>query len=43
VPVAQGAVGDETCTGSYYSGEYIYDTLMVSDRDSYRVDERRAR
>ena len=30
------------CTGSYYSGEYIYDTLVVTDRDSYRTDERRA-
>lgn len=29
-------------TGSYYSGEYIYDTLAVTDRDSYRVDERRS-
>lgn len=30
------------CTGSYYSGEYIYDTLAVTDRDSYRIDERRS-
>jgi 2-hydroxy-4-carboxymuconate semialdehyde hemiacetal dehydrogenase len=30
------------CTGSYYAGEYIYDTLAVSDQDSYRVDERRS-
>jgi 2-hydroxy-4-carboxymuconate semialdehyde hemiacetal dehydrogenase len=30
------------CTGSYYSGEFIYDTLVVSDRNSYRVDERKA-
>ena len=30
------------CTGSYYSGEYIYDTLAVTDRDSYRVNERRS-
>lgn len=30
------------CTGSYYSREYIYDTLVVTDRDSYRVDERRS-
>jgi 2-hydroxy-4-carboxymuconate semialdehyde hemiacetal dehydrogenase len=30
------------CTGSYYSGEYIYDTLVVSDRDSYRVDEQKS-
>jgi 2-hydroxy-4-carboxymuconate semialdehyde hemiacetal dehydrogenase len=29
-------------TGSYYSREYIYDTLAVTDRDSYRVDERRS-
>ena len=29
-------------TGSYYSGEYIYDTLAVTDRDSYRVNERRS-
>jgi len=29
-------------TGSYYSGEYIYDTLAVTDRDSYRIDERRS-
>lgn len=29
-------------TGSYYSGEYVYDTLVVTDRDSYRTDERRA-
>ena len=28
------------CTGSYYSAEYIYDTLAVTDRDSYRVNER---
>ena len=28
------------CTGSYYSGEYIYDTLVVTDRNSYRTDER---
>jgi 2-hydroxy-4-carboxymuconate semialdehyde hemiacetal dehydrogenase len=31
------------CTGSYYSGEYIYDTLTVSDQgESYRIDERRS-
>jgi 2-hydroxy-4-carboxymuconate semialdehyde hemiacetal dehydrogenase len=30
------------CTGSYYSGEFIYDTLVVTDRDSYRTDERTA-
>jgi 2-hydroxy-4-carboxymuconate semialdehyde hemiacetal dehydrogenase len=30
------------CTGSYYSGEFIYDTLAVTDRDSYRVNERRS-
>ncbi|MCW2721077.1 Gfo/Idh/MocA family oxidoreductase [Pseudonocardia sp.] len=30
------------CTGSYYSGEYIYETLAVTDHDSYRVDERRS-
>jgi 2-hydroxy-4-carboxymuconate semialdehyde hemiacetal dehydrogenase len=30
------------CTGSYYSSEYIYDTLAVTDRDSYRVNERRS-
>jgi 2-hydroxy-4-carboxymuconate semialdehyde hemiacetal dehydrogenase len=30
------------CTGSYYSREFIYDTLAVTDRDSYRVDERRS-
>lgn len=30
------------CTGSYYSGEYLYDTLVVTDRDSYRTDERRS-
>ena len=30
------------CTGSYYSGEYIYDTLAVTDRDSYRVNERKS-
>ncbi|MFV0461226.1 MAG: Gfo/Idh/MocA family protein [Actinomycetales bacterium] len=29
-------------TGSYYSGEFIYDTLVVSDWNSYRTDERRA-
>jgi 2-hydroxy-4-carboxymuconate semialdehyde hemiacetal dehydrogenase len=29
-------------TGSYYSREFIYDTLAVTDRDSYRVDERTA-
>jgi 2-hydroxy-4-carboxymuconate semialdehyde hemiacetal dehydrogenase len=30
------------CTGSYYSREFVYDTLAVTDRDSYRVDERTA-
>jgi 2-hydroxy-4-carboxymuconate semialdehyde hemiacetal dehydrogenase len=30
------------CTGSYYSGEYLYDTLVVTDRDSYRTEERRS-
>jgi 2-hydroxy-4-carboxymuconate semialdehyde hemiacetal dehydrogenase len=30
------------CTGSYYSGEYVYDTLVITDRDSYRTDERRS-
>ncbi len=30
------------CTGSYYSREYVYDTFAVTDRDSYRVDERRS-
>ena len=30
------------CTGSYYSAEYIYDTLAVTDRDSYRVNERKS-
>jgi 2-hydroxy-4-carboxymuconate semialdehyde hemiacetal dehydrogenase len=30
------------CTGSYYSGEYVYDTLVVTDRNSYRTDERRS-
>jgi 2-hydroxy-4-carboxymuconate semialdehyde hemiacetal dehydrogenase len=30
------------CTGSYYSREFIYDTLAITDRDSYRVDERTA-
>jgi 2-hydroxy-4-carboxymuconate semialdehyde hemiacetal dehydrogenase len=29
-------------TGSYYAREYVYDTLAVTDRDSYRVDERRS-
>jgi 2-hydroxy-4-carboxymuconate semialdehyde hemiacetal dehydrogenase len=29
-------------TGSYYSGEYVYDSLAVTDRDSYRIDERRS-
>jgi 2-hydroxy-4-carboxymuconate semialdehyde hemiacetal dehydrogenase len=29
-------------TGSYYSGEYVYDTLAVTDRESYRIDERRS-
>lgn len=28
-------------TGSYYGHERIYDTLVVSERDSYRVDEHR--
>jgi 2-hydroxy-4-carboxymuconate semialdehyde hemiacetal dehydrogenase len=27
------------CTGSYYSREWIYDLLAVTDRDSYRFDE----
>jgi 2-hydroxy-4-carboxymuconate semialdehyde hemiacetal dehydrogenase len=27
------------CTGSYYSTQRIYDVLVVSDRDSYYVDE----
>ena len=37
-------VDDQTivCTGSYYSGEYVYDTLAVTDLNSYRVDERRS-
>lgn len=30
------------CTGSYYGRERIYDTLVVSDHDSYRVDELRS-
>jgi 2-hydroxy-4-carboxymuconate semialdehyde hemiacetal dehydrogenase len=30
------------CTGSYYSGEYVYDTLVITDHDSYRTDERRS-
>jgi 2-hydroxy-4-carboxymuconate semialdehyde hemiacetal dehydrogenase len=30
------------CTGSYYSGEYVYETLVVTDHDSYRTDERRS-
>ena len=30
------------CTGSYYSAEYIYDTLAVTDHDSYRVNERKS-
>jgi 2-hydroxy-4-carboxymuconate semialdehyde hemiacetal dehydrogenase len=29
-------------TGSYYSREYVYGTFVVTDRDSYRTDERRA-
>ena len=29
-------------TGSYYSHEYVYDTFVVTDRDSYRTDERRS-
>jgi 2-hydroxy-4-carboxymuconate semialdehyde hemiacetal dehydrogenase len=29
-------------TGSYYSREYVYDTFVITDRDSYRTDERRA-
>jgi 2-hydroxy-4-carboxymuconate semialdehyde hemiacetal dehydrogenase len=28
-------------TGSYYGRERIYDTLVVTDRDSYRLDENR--
>jgi 2-hydroxy-4-carboxymuconate semialdehyde hemiacetal dehydrogenase len=27
------------CTGSYYSRAWIYDLLVVTDRDSYRFDE----
>jgi 2-hydroxy-4-carboxymuconate semialdehyde hemiacetal dehydrogenase len=30
------------CTGSYYSTQRIYDVLVVSDRDSYYVDELRS-
>src|SRR4029077_20706661 len=30
------------CTGSYFSGESIYDTLAVTDHDSYRVNERKS-
>lgn len=26
------------CSGSYYSRERIYDTMIVTDRDSYRLD-----
>ncbi|MBI3143710.1 MAG: Gfo/Idh/MocA family oxidoreductase [Pseudogulbenkiania sp.] len=29
-------------TGSYYGRERIYDTLVVTDRNSYRLDENRA-
>lgn len=29
-------------SGSYYARERIYDTLMVTDRDSYRLDELQA-
>lgn len=28
-----------TASGSYYSRERIYDTMVVTERDSYRVDE----
>jgi 2-hydroxy-4-carboxymuconate semialdehyde hemiacetal dehydrogenase len=27
------------CTGSYYSRAWIYDFMIVTDRDSYRFDE----
>ncbi|WP_454255989.1 Gfo/Idh/MocA family protein [Pseudomonas sp. Marseille-Q8238] len=30
------------CIGSYYGHEYLYDTLTVTDRNSYRLDERSA-
>jgi predicted dehydrogenase len=30
------------CTGSYYAAERIYDMHVVTDRDSYRVDELRS-
>ncbi|WP_158818091.1 Gfo/Idh/MocA family protein [Methylocapsa sp. S129] len=30
------------CTGSYYSRAWIYDLLVVTDRDSYRFDELKA-
>jgi 2-hydroxy-4-carboxymuconate semialdehyde hemiacetal dehydrogenase len=30
------------CTGSYYSTQRIYDMLVVSDHDSYYVDELRS-
>ena len=26
------------CTGSYYARERLYDTLVVTDKDSYRID-----
>ena len=26
------------CSGSYYSRERIYDTMIVTDRDSYRLN-----
>lgn len=34
-------VDDQTivCTGSYYAHHRIYDTLVVTDRDDYHVDE----
>jgi 2-hydroxy-4-carboxymuconate semialdehyde hemiacetal dehydrogenase len=30
------------CSGSYYSRAWIYDLLVVTDRDSYRFDELKA-
>ena len=30
------------CTGSYYSRAWIYDLLVVTDRDTYRFDELKA-
>ncbi len=41
-PTTPGMRSRPATTGSYYSGEFVYDAQVVSDRNFYRADERRA-